>query len=331
MRDSRNNFRELKAAMPRNIKPMLATLTDKPFDKEGWSFEVKWDGYRTIAEIEKGKVALFSRNRNSFNELFAPIAEALRNLKYKAILDGEVVVLDKKGRSSFQLLQNYSKTGEGNLVYYIFDILYFDGYDLVRLPLKERRRILKSTIRENQKIRISYSIEKSGKKFFKVAKQQGLEGIIAKDSQSDYKPGKRSSSWLKIKSHMRQEAVIAGFTSPRGGRKYFGALILGVYNMKKLVYIGHTGGGFDGISLRDMINKLKPLVQKNSSFDVPPRTNTPVTWVKPKLVCEVSFQEWTNDGVMRQPIFLGLRADKKPGQVKRELPKIHINNGKKRK
>ncbi len=311
----------VRRSMPHDIKPMMATLVDKPFNKKGWSFEVKWDGYRVIAEIQKKNVKLYSRNGKSFNKLFSSIAEALRAISEDVILDGEVVVLNDKGRSDFQLLQNYARTGAGNLVYYVFDILYLDGRDLRSLPLSERLQVLSDVITETGQIRISYGTNDMGEDFFKAALKQGLEGIIAKDLQGEYKAGVRSSYWQKIKTHLRQEAVIAGFTEPRGSRTGFGALVLGVYKGSDLIYIGHTGGGFDQAMIRELMTKLEPLIQKSSPFKKIPKTNTPATWVKPKLVCEVSFQEWTGDGVMRQPIYLGLREDKDAKEVIKESAK----------
>ena len=304
----------------RHIKPMLATLVGKPFDDPNWIFEIKWDGFRAIAEVSKSRVELYSRNLLSFNERFAPIVKALQKLKLSAVLDGEVVVLDNKGKSHFQLLQNYLQNKEGNLIYYVFDILFLDGKDLRKLPLLERKKILKKILRKNSMIKYSDHVVTYGKKFFEIAKKQDLEGILAKDSQSPYRSAQRSMEWQKIKLHKQQEAVIGGFTEPRGSRKKLGALVLGVFEKGRFVYIGHTGGGFNEQTLNLVYNKLKSLAQKNSPFQSVPKTNAPVTWVKPKLVCEVKFEEWTTDGHMRQPIFLGLRIDKKATDVKREIP-----------
>jgi bifunctional non-homologous end joining protein LigD len=302
------------------IKPELATLTDKSFDDPNWIFEIKWDGFRAIAEVHNDKINLYSRNLLSFNERFAEIVKALRGHKLNAVLDGEVVVLDSKGKSHFQLLQDYQEHRRGRLVYYVFDILFYKGKDLRRLPLLERKKILKKILPRNAHIKYSDHIAEHGKKFFAAAKKGGLEGILAKDAQSPYRSGVRSREWLKIKISQEQEAVIAGFTQGRGGRKNFGALVLGVYERGKLIYIGHTGGGFNDSSLKLVYDKLKPLAQTNSAFEKIPKTNAPVTWVKPKLVAEIKFEEWTGDGHMRQPIFLGLRPDKHPKEVHREIP-----------
>lgn len=308
-----------KRTIPSRIRPMLATLIQKPFDNSNWLFEIKWDGYRAIAKINKGKVALRSRNNLSFNEKFPTVIEALRQIKNSVILDGEIVALDKNGQSRFQLLQDYQNSGQGTIIYYVFDILYLDGFDLKNLPLIERKNILKNLLPQSSVIRYSDHILSRGKEFFAIAKHNHLEGIMAKEINSEYEEHKRSKKWVKIKTYLRQEAVIGGFTKPRGSRKDFGALVLGVYKNNDLKYIGHTGSGFDTMKLDTIMNKLKPLITEKSPFKKTPKTNTLVTWVKPKLICEVTFLEWTHDGNMRQPVFIGLRDDKKPKDVKKEI------------
>ncbi len=244
--------------MPHNIKPMLATLVAKSFDRKDWLFEVKWDGFRAIAEVEGDKVRLYSRNHKSFDQRFTSIAIALKDLGHEAVLDGEIVVLDDQGISHFQLLQNYQKTGLGRLIYYVFDLLYLDGEDLRMLPLRRRREALAKLIQNDGPVRLSEHIEEHGSAFFNAAAERHLEGIIAKDGSSPYQEGVRSAQWLKIKAHKQQEAVIAGFTEPRGSRLGLGALVLGVYERKELVYIGHAGGGFDSKGLQDMALGLNP-------------------------------------------------------------------------
>ncbi len=307
-----------KIDMPHKVKPMLATLVEKAFDKEGWTFEIKWDGYRAIAEVEKGKVKLYSRNLQSFETSFPEIFEALGGMPYDMVLDGEIVALDENGKPSFQLLQNYQKDKKGELVYYVFDILFLNGRNLQGESLKERRKQLEKIIPKKGKIALSEVIETQGKKFFRAAKAQGLEGIVAKKESSPYQQGVRGRDWLKIKTHMRQEAIICGYTKARGEREKFGSLVLGVYKGKILKYIGHTGTGFDQKSLEFLYGKLKPLIRKKSPFETPPKTNMPVTWVKPELICEVKFAEWTQDELMRQSVFLGLREDKVPEEVEIE-------------
>jgi bifunctional non-homologous end joining protein LigD len=304
--------------MPTDVKPMLASLVDIPFDRAGWLFEIKWDGYRAIAEVSGGKVALYSRTHKSFVDRYPAVAQALRGLGHDAVLDGELAVVDDRGRSSFQLLQGFLKTGQGQLCYCVFDLLYLDGQDLRALPLSRRKEKLATIVSHSPLLLLSQHIEGEGVAFFHEAIKRGLEGIMAKDAASPYREGHRGQEWLKIKTHMRQEAVICGFTEPRGSRKDFGALVLGVYEGKKLVYVGHTGGGFNVRGLTEVRRRLDPLVQPKSPFGVTPKTNAPVHWVKPKLVCEVRFQEWTQDDIMRMPIFLGIREDKPARAVTRE-------------
>jgi bifunctional non-homologous end joining protein LigD len=297
---------------------MLATLVDEPFNNEDWLFEIKWDGYRAIASHIKGKTELYSRNNISFKERYFPIAEALEQLTNDVVLDGEIVALDDDGNSRFQYLQNWQKFHQGELTYYVFDLLWINGRDVTQLSLIERKKILATIIRANSVIRYSDHVEEKGKQFFEIAKKQNLEGIIAKNKNSSYEKDMRSRSWLKIKTSTRQEAVICGFTSPRRSRQYFGALILGIYKDGQLVYAGHTGTGFNEKLLKDTWDKLQPLITDKCPFDKKPKTNMPATWVKPKLVCEVKFQEWTEENIMRVPVFMGLRADKKPIEVQKE-------------
>jgi bifunctional non-homologous end joining protein LigD len=307
-----------ESPMPHNIKPMLATLADGPFDDKDWIFEIKWDGYRAIAEIDKEKVKLYSRNLIPFNDDYPTIVESLKQLNHSAVLDGEIVGLDENGVPKFQLMQNMKGKNSPDIHYYVYDILFLDGYDLTSLPLIERKEILQSLLPDLPNIKFSDHIVENGKAFFEQAKKSKLEGIIAKESQSPYRIGKRSSEWLKVKTSQRQEAVIAGFTEPRGARKLFGALILGLYEGKEFKYIGHSGGGFNSESLQTIYKKLKPLIQKESPFKEKVPANMPVTWVKPELVCEIQFGEWTNEGYMRFPIFIGLREDKNAKEVVRE-------------
>lgn len=307
-----------KKRIPGFIKPMLATLTKEPFDNSNWLFEIKWDGYRALALIDK-KVELYSRNENSFNRQFPLIVEDLAKIDSQVILDGEIVILDAEGKSQFQLMQNYLNSKQGNLTYYVFDILFLDGKDLRNIPLIDRKKILKELILKSNcsLTRFSDHIIGKGKAFYKQAEKNNLEGIMAKEINSHY-DSRRSKEWLKIKTHGRQEAIICGFTQPRGSRKYFGSLLLGVYHGEQLVYVGHSGGGFDFQLLSDVYEKMKPLIQIDCPFNQKPKTNSPATWLKPKLICEIEFSEWTQDGRMRQPIFQGLRMDKKPRDVKKE-------------
>lgn len=313
-----------RAPMPARVKPMLATLVDEAFDREGWLFEVKWDGYRALAEVKNGAARLYSRHDLTFDDRFPAIVRSLGSTPFDALFDGEIVVVDASGRASFQLLQDYPGSHAGTLVYYVFDILHFDGFDLTPLPLSRRKEILREVLPGLPHVRLSEHVEKEGLSLFEAAKKNRVEGIVAKDGASPYRQGRRTGEWLKIKTRMRQEAVIGGYTAPRGGRKGFGALVLGVYEKDapgaapRLVYIGHTGGGFSGAQITSLLQRLEAIETKESPFSPPPKTNAGVTWVRPLLVCEVRFTEWTNEGLMRHPVFLGLREDVDPAGVRRE-------------
>ncbi len=296
--------------MPEVVKPMLATMVEKPFDHPDWIFEVKWDGYRAIAEIRDGNVSLFSRNGISFTKKFLPVVVSLRKFGFDAVLDGEIIVADDQGRPDFQLLQHYHDSGSGHLLYCVFDLLYFQGHDLTNLPLIKRKELLKKILPASPKIRFSDHVQKEGVLFYRVSKEKGLEGIIAKHSQSVYETGRRSRQWLKVKTRLTQDAVITGFTEPGGGRQYIGALVLGAFEGDELRYIGHVGSGFTARHLKDIREQLEPLIQRECPFSTQPEANASVTWVKPVLVCEVTLTGWTEDNVMRQPVFLKLREDK---------------------
>lgn len=306
--------------MPRGVRPMLATLVEEPFDDPGWIFEIKQDGYRAVAELFHGEVRLYSRNNLSFNRNFPEIVRALGTIGADAVLDGEVVALDEQGRSYFQLLQNHLRSGQGPLTYFAFDLLYLNGKDLRGLPLLTRKEQLRALLLDLPELRYSDHVPERGRDFFELARQHSLEGIVAKRANSAYQTGRRSRDWLKIKIRQQQEAIICGFTEPRGGRKLFGSLVLGAYQDNVLVHIGFSGGGFDDRLLREIHTTLEQLVQKESPFTTRVKSEMPITWVKPVLVCEVAFSEWTDEGVMRQPVFLGLREDKDPETVIRELP-----------
>jgi bifunctional non-homologous end joining protein LigD len=263
--------------MPHSIKPMKTILTNKPFDDKEWILETKFDGYRAIAEIKKGKVNLHSRNNNSFNKKFAHITDSLEIFDFDIILDGEIVVLDKNGVSKFQLLQKYQRTRKGNLIYYIFDLLYINGYGITKLPLIKRKNILKKITPKLKNIRYCKHIRKDREKFSKKAKEKNWEGMIAKDAYSEYKTNTRSKKWLKVKTKLQQEAVIGGYTKPKGERKRFGSLILGVYKKTKLIYIGHSGGGFSDENLDNIYSKLKKIERKTPPFEKEPNSNTSPT------------------------------------------------------
>ena len=317
-----------KAPMPKDLSPMLATLVDKPFDEEGWSYEIKWDGYRALTYLKKGKVELRSRNNKSF-EKYYPLYETFSTWKLDAVLDGEVVVLNEKGQSNFSSLQNWRSEADGELIYYVFDLLWLDGRDLTGLPLSERRQLLESIIPTVGPVRYSESFTASGTKFFAAAQKTGLEGIMAKKTDSYYTPGVRTREWLKIKTASRQEVVIGGFTRNEESPKLFSSLLVGVFEKGKLQYTGKIGTGFTEKMQQAMMKQFTPLIQKTSPFDKIPNINKPsrfrpdppdakATWLKPNLVCEVSFREMTEDGVMRHPSFKGMREDKPAKAVGRE-------------
>ncbi|MGI8951294.1 MAG: DNA ligase D [Chitinophagaceae bacterium] len=302
----------IKAEFPESLKPMLATLTEKPFDNSNWIFEIKWDGYRAVSFLKNGNINIYSRNNISFNEKFKPVVEALSEWKINAVIDGEIVAVNEEGNADFQQLQNYQKTGKkAKLIYYVFDLLWYEGKNYMELPLIERKEILKNILPEEDAIiKFSDHIHEQGKAFFDLAIHQGVEGVMAKNCNSNYTPDIRTKEWLKIKNNQELEAIICGFTKPRNSRKHFGALILGKYEEKKLIYIGHTGSGFNEKSLNEIFMLLQPLITDECPFKMKPKTNMPVTWIKPQLICEIKFSEWTNEKILRHPIFLGLREDK---------------------
>ena len=322
---------KIKAQIPRDIKPMLATLVDKPFDSQGWSYEVKWDGFRTLSYLEKGEVEIRSRNNKDFNKKFYPVYDALKAWKIDAVFDGEITVLNEKGVPDFNALQVWRSEADGQLVYYLFDVLWLNGYDLTGSPLSERRKVLQQIIPKNDFLRLSENFTVTGTEFFELADKMGLEGIIAKQNDSIYMPNVRSKQWLKIKTQKHQEAVIAGYTKNENSSKKFSALLMGVYEGKELVFIGPVGTGFDSKMQAELLEKMKPLVTDKCPFNEVPDYNKPsrfrpdppkaeVTWLKPKLVAEVTYRATTNDGSMRHPSFKGLRKDKSAKDVVRESP-----------
>ena len=321
-----------KSPMPAHIGPMLATLIDQPFDKPGWEYEIKWDGYRCLAFLDNGRVELRSRNDKSFNEKFYPVHKALTNLKIRAILDGEIIVMDENGISNFGNLQNWRSEADGELTFYVFDLLWYNDRSLMKFGLEKRREKLLETIPESPPIKISQAFKSSGKEFYDAAKKLGLEGIMAKKMDSEYSPGTRSRDWLKIKIGKRQEVVIGGFTKNEGSNKSFSSLLVGLFSNGKLHYTGKIGTGFSDKLQMELLNLFKPLIREKTPFENKPNINKPsrfrpepphaqAVWLKPELVCEVSFTEMTSDGVMRHPSFEGMRVDKKAKEVKKEIPR----------
>jgi bifunctional non-homologous end joining protein LigD len=310
---------------------MLATLVDKPPKDEGWLYEIKWDGYRALGFIDGDNVELKSRNNKSFDEKFYPVHTALKSWKINAVVDGEVAVLNEKGIAHFGSLQNWRSEADGQLIYYVFDILWLEGKDLKELPLTERRAILKNNLPAEGIIRFSESFETSAIKFLKTTADLGMEGIMAKKTDSIYVEGERTRNWLKIKTSKRHEVVIGGFTQNENSPKAFSSLLVGVFNDGKLNYIGKIGTGFNSGTQKELMAKMKKLATSKVPFSEVPdvdkpsrfRPNPPkskVTWLKPVLVCEVSYAEITDDGVMRHPSFEGLREDKNAKDVKEERP-----------
>jgi len=320
-----------KTAIPKGVKPMLATLVDEPFDDPDWQYEVKWDGYRALAFINKGKVDLLSRNNKSFNEKFYPIYDLLLTWKMNAVFDGEILVLNNKGVSNFGSLQNWRSEADGELVFYVFDILWYEGKNLMDLPLYQRQAILNDILpTDDDRVRLGKVFKASGVDFFDAAERMGLEGIIAKKTDSTYATDRRSKEWLKIKVQKRQEVVIAGFTKNTDTSKSFSSLLLGVYEKGKLQYVGKVGTGFSDKLQKTMMEQFKPIMIDKSPFELIPDVNKPsrfrpnppkakATWLKPELVCEVAFTEVTDDGVFRHPSFQGMREDKKAKEVVREI------------
>lgn len=308
---------------------MLATSIDDPFDGADWLFEIKWDGYRAVAFIENGKVRLVSRNQNELTARYPELRDLPNFVKARsAILDGEVVALDEQGRASFSLMQQRTGFRPGGrrgvtnadvpVLYYAFDLLYLDGFDWRRIALEERKKKLASILLAGDSLRYSDHYEQQGKALFEIAQQKELEGILAKKRDSIYQE-RRSSEWLKIKIRHRLEAVIGGYTEPEGSRAHFGSIVLGLYDKhKRLIHVGQAGSGFNQKSLAEIFKLLKKRETKQNPFYGEVEALRKVSWVKPNLVAEIEYAEWT-DGAsggsgpkLRAPVFLGLRDDKEP-------------------
>ncbi len=304
--------------MPLSLKPMLATLVDAPFTSDEWQFELKLDGYRALAFLNKGSVELRSRNENSFNQKFQPVYEALKEWNINAVLDGEIVVLNEEGKPDFNGIQQWDKIQEGQLIYYVFDIIWLDGRDLTRLPLYRRRDILRQLMPVSGMIRYSDHIDDIGEEFFEIARKNNLEGIIAKKKDAAYIPDSRSRAWLKIKIEEQHEAIICGYSKNRDTDRLFSSLVLGVYQQGRLVYIGQSGTGFTEKSQAELMKKMKHLVSSNMPFDKDPKIGKTTVWLEPELVCEVKYTELTKEGIMRHPSFRGLRIDKTAADLNNE-------------
>jgi bifunctional non-homologous end joining protein LigD len=294
---------------------MLARLHDQPFDDPDWIYEIKWDGYRAIAEINGSDVKLYSRNGLSFEQAYPSMFSALAALGINAVLDGEIVALDEDGKPSFQLLQ-HATSEETQLCYYVFDLLEMNGHVITQEALIDRKELLKKLLPENDWIRYCDHVTEDGIAFFESLRQHKMEGMIAKKADSVYRENTRTTDWLKIKHILTDEAVIAGYTAPKGSRKYFGSLILGRYEHGQLQFIGHAGTGFDQVSLKELYEKMQPLVTSDNPFGEKVPVNGKTTWLLPELVCNIKFTEITKDGIRRHPVFMGLRIDKKATEVR---------------
>lgn len=321
-----------RALMPRRIYPMLATLVDEPFDSNDWLFEVKWDGYRAIAFLEDSKLRFVSRNQNEYSR-FTDLRDMPSYISAQsAVIDGEIVALDGEGRPSFSLMQErLSNPGDKSqaripIVYYAFDLIYLDGYSLVRVDLERRKALLRGVLGPAPSLRYSEHYIGEGVALYNAARQQNLEGIVAKRRNSRYLE-KRTRDWLKIKITNSQECVIGGYTDPRGSREHFGSLVLGLYNDKdQLIPVGQAGSGFTQKTHEEMWQRLKKLETSASPFAEKPDSPRRVHFVKPVLIAQIKFTEWTHEGKsgsmrMRAPIYMGLRSDKDPKECRFELPK----------
>lgn len=309
--------------MPSTIRPQLCVLVDHPPEGKHWLHEIKFDGYRILSFKTEKEVKLITRNNNNWTRTFQSIANEIEKTNLpNIILDGEVVILDDKQHSNFQLLQNSIKQNIGRpFVYYVFDILYYDKYNLMNLALTERKELLKKILGpfESATLRYSDHVVGSGAEVFEQACKLSLEGIVSKEASSPYIQ-KRNKNWLKIKCIKRQEFIICGYTPGAGSREYFGALLLGTYDVKnQLIYNGNVGTGFTQATLKSLYNKMTTLKTTNMPFLKKPAVSSKTIWLKPELVCEVEFTEWTEEGLLRHPSFKGLREDKSAIEVKQEL------------
>ena len=294
------------------IKPMLASPAKKIFKDPDWVFELKWDGYRVMANLNNGDVQLYSRNGISYNAKFASIKKELENIPHDCILDGEVVIVDKNGIPDFQKLQKYDdEKSIGALRYYVFDLLHLNGHDTVSLPLLERKSLLPEILEGLNNVLYCDHIEAMGPTLYKRAVDAGMEGVIAKRANSVYTPNYRSENWLKIKHSTTEETIICGYTDSMAGGSIFGSLILGMYQEGKLSYVGNCGTGFSASEQKELLQKLKALQTETNPFGkkISLKGRNP-HWVEPKLICEVKFAEWTKSGLMRHPSYKGLRTDK---------------------
>jgi bifunctional non-homologous end joining protein LigD len=315
------------------VEPMKA-LAVSSIPAGDWLLEIKFDGYRALAIIDrKGRPELWSRNRNLLSEKYPEVTEALKKLAARdCVLDGEIVALDEAGRPRFQLLQGLAQKSRPPILYYVFDLLRLDGKSLLDQPIESRRAALERLLkRAPAALRLSPIFDEKPEHLLKEVSRQGLEGIIAKAAGSSYEPGRRSGTWLKCRIAHDQEFVIGGYTAPRGARSHFGALLVGHHEGGRLLYAGKVGTGFDEKKLSALHRRLAAVKTSECPFANLPMARKPrfglgmtasamrdVTWVEPKLVCQVRFTEWTREGSLRHPVFLGMRDDKNASEVVRE-------------
>ena len=319
----------LQHRFPESFSPMLATLTE-PSSQKGWLYEIKWDGYRALAMMNKKAVNLLSRNKKSFNLKYPSVYAAVQEWGIDAIVDGEIVALNKAGKPEFNVLQNWQSADNTPIIYYVFDLLWLNGHDLTGLPLEQRRDLLRECVPEGHEIiRFSENFNTSATKLLKLVSRMGLEGIIAKRVGSLYFPGERTKDWVKMKIQQRQEVVIGGYTRLHGSSKPFSALLIGVYEDGQFHYAGKIGTGFSQEAQRDMLKKFKPFIREKNPFDVLPKVSKPahfrahpkgvtVTFLEPTMVCEVAYTEITSEGILRHASFAGLRDDKPANEVVQE-------------
>lgn len=311
---------------------MLATLAE-PFDADGWLYEVKWDGYRALAIMHGDEPELWSRNHQSFNRKYYPVYEALKSWGISAVVDGEIVVRKHDGRSDFNSLQNWTRPTDGQLLFYVFDLLWLDGHDITGLPLEQRRILLRERLPDNGNgiIRFSENLNATATELLEAVSEAGMEGIMAKKAGSLYYPGLRTADWLKMKTRKRQEVVIGGYMKLNGSPKPFSSLLVGVFEDGLFRYVGKVGTGFSQVQQKEMLRTFKPFIRDTSPFDILPVDTTPpqfrrrttgmqVTFLEPRLICEVYFTEITKEGLLRHPAFAGIRTDKPAEEVVQETP-----------
>lgn len=325
-----------KAKLPAFVSPQLATLVKEPPSGDKWLHELKFDGYRMLCRIDRGRVTFWSRNGKEWTGKFLNVVEAVKSLKVtSAIIDGEIVIVDAQGRSSFQKLQRaMGKSVTSGFAYQVFDLIYLDGFNLMRTPLKDRKDLLSDIFKyagQLNVLRYSEHFQGNGDAFFKHACEYGIEGIVSKLADSPYE-STRNRNWLKVKCSKQQEFVIVGYTPSSKGLPGFGSLVLGVYDKGKLVYAGRVGTGFTFKQRSDLKKHLDKISRKSPTLSVVPKDPglRETHWTEPQLVSEVAFTEWTSDGSIRHPSFQGLREDKSPKEVVREEPAANIEKTKTR-